>query len=147
MKTEAPSFYPIYQNYKENIKRIDIARYFILQKYGGIYADMDYMVYKNFYNSLPQDKVSISKSPYPGEFMQNALMISPQNHPFWEKVINKAKERKNWKSTLKATGPNLISDTYTPEDVNALPTDTYNPPKDVFNKNLITKHFGTCSWC
>ena len=57
--------------------------YLILYKYGGIYADMDYMCFKNFYNILPKNKISISESPYKeNEEIQNALMISPPNNSF-----------------------------------------------------------------
>ncbi len=88
IKNDFPYFYDIYKGYDVNIKRIDMARYFILYKYGGIYADMDYICFKNFYNLMPQDKVSISESDWQeNEYMQNALMISPKEHPFWLDVI------------------------------------------------------------
>jgi mannosyltransferase OCH1-like enzyme len=64
ISNDFPWYYDIYKSYKKNIQRIDIARYFILYKYGGIYADMDYMCMKNFYDTLPSNKVSISESPY-----------------------------------------------------------------------------------
>lgn len=51
-----------YEDFYKNINRID--RYFILYKYGGIYADMDYKCFTNFYNILPSNKISISESLY-----------------------------------------------------------------------------------
>jgi hypothetical protein len=55
---------------------------------------MDYMCIKNFYDKLPQDKVSISESPYKNnKYLQNALMCSPRKHPFWMKVINTSTKR------------------------------------------------------
>ena len=59
IKSEYPTYYDIYTSYDKNIKRIDMARYFILYKYGGIYADMDYMCFKNFYDLVPNNKISI----------------------------------------------------------------------------------------
>ena len=50
MKNDFPEYYDMYKGYDQNIKRFDIARYFILHKYGGIYADMDYICFKNFYD-------------------------------------------------------------------------------------------------
>jgi mannosyltransferase OCH1-like enzyme len=149
IKYDFPSFYPIYINYNKNIKRIDIARYFILYKYGGIYADMDYKCFKNFYDLLPQDKISISESPYPNnEFIQNALMVSPAKHPFWLKVIEEAKNRTNY-PVLVATGPVLLSDMYfdNVNDINVLPVHTWNPHKDEpDNDKMITRHYGTVSY-
>jgi inositol phosphorylceramide mannosyltransferase catalytic subunit len=156
VKTDYPHFYPIYAGYDKNIKRIDIVRYFILYKYGGIYADMDYMCFRNFYDLLPQDKVSISESPFKNnENLQNALMMSPAGHPFWLKVIQNAKDRatkrpKDGKNdVLYQTGPVLISDTYAEnkEMVNVLPIPQWNPPKEVQdNPQMITRHYGTFVW-
>lgn len=147
-------FYEIYKNYDKNIKRIDIARYFILHKYGGIYADMDYMCFKNFYDLLPKDKVSISESNFPeNEYMQNALMISPKEHPFWMNVIKKATERYNINynngNILDATGPRLIDSTYeeNTDYVNPLPVQLYNAPiEEIGNDKIYASHYNTFSW-
>lgn len=148
MKKNYPDYYEQYKSYHENIKRIDMARYFILQKMGGIYADMDYKCYKNFYKNLPSDKVSISLSPYPWETMQNALMASPPNHAFWQKVIDKSKDRID-EEVLKSTGPILVSDVYNDNKdmVNTLSVEEYNPHPDTpDHPNLFTRHIGTKSW-
>ena len=153
IEKDFPSFYNIYKSYEKNIQRIDIARYFILYKYGGIYADMDYMCMKNFYNLLPSDKVSISESPYKdNELLQNALMASNIKNDFWLKVIDEAIVRKNSNNVLYTTGPRLISYVYllNKEMVNVLPFHLYNPSRsseDFNSPYLITKHIGTCSWC
>ena len=52
IKNDFPWFYSYYINYPKNIERIDIARYFILYKHGGIYADMDFYCNKNFFNNV-----------------------------------------------------------------------------------------------
>jgi len=151
IKNDFPWFYDIYINYDQNIKRFDIARYFILYKYGGIYADMDYMCMKNFYDLLPCGKVSISESPYScNELIQNALMASNKNNDFWLKVIDEAKKRTTL-SVLKSTGPSLLSDIYlsNKNDVNVLNKDLFNPFNGTkeFNADIVyTKHFLTSSW-
>jgi len=151
MKTDFPEYYDMYAGYDQNIKRFDIARYFILYKYGGIYADMDYICFKNFYDLMPSDKVSISESPYKyNEHLQNALMISPKEHPFWIKVIEKAINRAGLGvRVLEATGPVLVSDTYAEntDDVNVLPIELYNPDKRApENEKHIARHYGTAVW-
>lgn len=152
IKIDFPWFYHIYMRYDRKIKKIDIARYFILYKYGGIYADMDYMCMKNFYNLLPNSIVSICESPYKKwENVQNALMASPIEHPFWLKVIDEAKKHTSENNILESTGSALLTNMckkYS-EMVNILEVKYYNPKKGTpeFNDpNVITKHFGTVSW-
>lgn len=155
IQTQFPEFWGIFKGYDKNIKRFDVARYFILYKYGGIYADMDYECFRNFENLIPQNKVSISESPYTqNEYLQNALMISPKEHPFWNKVIEKAKSRADNSGSennmvLYQTGPQLVSDTYFENTsmVNVLPKDLWNPDKSLpYNSNLICRHLGTYVW-
>lgn len=164
IENDYPWFLETFNKYPKNIHRVDIVRYFILDKYGGIYADMDYMCIKNFYNNLPKNKVSISESPYKqNEFLMNSLMCSPKKHSFWMKAINKSKQRmENEQNTianksfleavLYSTGPQLISHTYDENkvDVNVLPANEYNPHRHDQNFNddskLYTKHFNTAHW-
>lgn len=152
MKKNYNSYYSMYINYDKNIKRIDMARYFILYHYGGIYADMDYECINRFEHLLPSDKVSICESPYKEwEEVQNSLMVSPIHHPFWFKVIEKASYRTHLKNILKSTGPILLTDIYVKNKdmVYILNVDMYNPKPDseqFKNPNIYTRHFGTISW-
>jgi mannosyltransferase OCH1-like enzyme len=150
--TKFPWFLETYDGYDKNIKRIDIARYFILWEYGGIYADMDYECMKNFYHNLPKGRVSVSESPYKqNEHVQNALMASPPRHPFWGSLVETGIKVKH-KGTWDATGPRLLDNvmqTYD-FDINVLPFKNYNP--DVTGKTFdscpgcYTRHHGTYSW-
>lgn len=127
MKTKYPNFYPILTDYSSNIMIFDIVRYFILYEYGGIYADMDYMVVQNFESVLPIGKACIAESPWKGEGFQNALMASPRRHPFWHYVISEILASKDidvmsgvkvakvgdsnslyMKSVFEQTGPQII---------------------------------------
>ena len=153
VKKEFKFFYNTYASYDANIKRIDVARYLILYKYGGIYADMDYKCFKNFYSYLPGDKISISESPFKSnEYLQNALMASPKGDSFWLDVIVEAEKRKGEKSILYSTGPNLVSDVYKKNEnkVNVLPIALFNPHKDSDefkdDSKLYAKHLVTYSW-
>jgi len=154
IKNDFPYFYDIYKGYDVNIKRIDMARYFILYKYGGIYADMDYICFKNFYNLMPQDKVSISESDWQeNEYLQNALMISPKEHPFWLSVIKNATIRYNKNdndndNVLYNTGPILVSDTYYENTnlVNPLPQKIYCNNSETHDDSIIATHYGTFTW-
>lgn len=156
IKTDFSWFYDIYKSYDRNISRIDIARYFILYKYGGIYADMDYECFENFYDRLNQAKVSISESPYTrNEYLQNALMISPKKHPFWKLVIAEAENRFNSKKgasshsdVLYNTGPVLISDVYFSNFDYVIPLDykLWNPLEKDKLPGMIAVQYGTAVW-
>ena len=152
IEKEFPWFLDVFNSYDRNIKRIDMVRPFFLYKYGGIYADMDYIVYKNFINDIPQDKVSIPESPYKNnEFIQNALMITPPQHNFWLLIIDNCYKNRN-EHVFHATGPQLYTKTYEkyPQLVNILPLELWNPhidEKEAFNRtDLIAKHLLSTSW-
>jgi len=152
VKNEYPQYYEMYMSYDRIIQRSDIVRYLFLYKYGGIYADLDYMVIKDFYQDLPQDMVSVCESPFKGwEKVQNSLMASNPGNPFWIRVVEKAKTRTGENNVLKSTGPILLSDVVEQNirSVNILPVKTFNPRSGTpdFNSPYIkTRHYGTCSW-
>jgi mannosyltransferase OCH1-like enzyme len=148
-----PFYLEAFKNYNYHIKRVDMLRPLILYKYGGIYADMDYVVYKNFYDQLPPDKVSTPESPYKyHEHIQNALLISPPKHNFWLILLDEAINRKDVEVVFNATGPALYSDLYHkyPDMFNLLDMNLYNPDKtkpELFNApNVIAKHLLSNVW-
>jgi mannosyltransferase OCH1-like enzyme len=157
MKTKYPKYYEMYSGYDMNIKRIDAARYFILREYGGIYADMDFECIRNFEDVLPSDKVSVAESAFAGEGFQNALMVSPPWHPFWDSVIQELEIHKDDPHPHHATGPQVLVRS-NDGSINPLPaaqfavvTDPYYIAKketvDRNDKTLYAVHHGTCSWC
>lgn len=155
IRTKYPWFLHQYLSYSSNIMRVDAARYFILNTYGGIYIDMDFEIYKNFYSELHQDKVSIVESSYrETEKYQNSLMASPPKHPFWNEVFRELMSTYDYyqKSVLDATGPRMldrvIERTNTP--IHVLPASHYNPRPSTDNykntENLYSRHYYTAVW-
>jgi hypothetical protein len=99
-------FLETYDNYPTNIQRADSSRYFILYTYGGLYADLDYEPYVNFWGDLPTDRVSFVESPYiENENVQNSLMSSPIEDPFWNSTFEVLQERREATDILFSTGP------------------------------------------
>jgi len=149
IESDFPWFLEIFNSYTENIKRIDMIRPFLLYKYGGIYADMDYYVFSDFYNDLEQNKVNFAESPYKSnEEITNALIASPPNNNFWLLVIDECYKHKDT-YVLLSTGPQLISKLYArfPELVNILPYDKFNPnSSDDDNDQMKTRHYNTVMW-
>jgi hypothetical protein len=106
-----PWFLSIYDNYSTNIQRADASRYFILYTYGGIYADLDYEPFVNFWRDIPADRVSLIESPYYfNEQVQNSLMASPKEDPFWNITFDLLQERHESKDILYSTGPVLVDE-------------------------------------
>ena len=160
MKREFPDFYPSWSAYDQNIKRIDTARYFILYRYGGIYADMDCECVQRFYEKLPSGKASIGESPWHqkfGERFQNSLMASPPEHPFWETVIAVVVERLpgcvDGGHVLQCTGPDVINEAakrYVANGINALDRRKYagNEKNESLasTRGMYVVHYGTEMW-
>jgi mannosyltransferase OCH1-like enzyme len=142
-------FLPTFQSYNVNIKRIDMVRPFILYKYGGIYGDMDYMIFKNFYDELDPDRVSLCESPFKGnEDITNALMSSPPKNNFWLLYIDASYKYRDSEVIL-STGPPLLSKVYARYSnlVHVLPSYKFNPRESEEHKGVAkTKHLFTFMW-
>lgn len=153
VKANDPDFYDQWKRYDSHIKRVDVVRYLILKEFGGIYADMDYECKERFFERLPKDKVSIAESSYKThEQYQNALMISPRGHPFWDVVMGNVKRRFHDCTTggksnvLYCTGPNVIDAAVT--DLRTRPWFNKLSASDYMDKNTAryAAHLGTAVW-
>ena len=144
-----PDFYhKTYKKYDKKIKKIDSARYCMLYAYGGMYVDMDYKCFKNFWDLIPHNKISISESPFFGEYIQNSLMISKPKQKFWKDVIEECNKRGDL-GVLNGTGPHLLTTMYNrnKKSIIPLPVDIYNPPKKVpDNENMVARQTMTSTW-
>ena len=150
IESDFPWFLEIFNAYDKNIKRIDMIRPFILYTYGAIYADMDFEAISNFYDDLPNNKVSIVESGYKwNEEITNALIASPIKHIFWFLVIDECYNHKDNSNVLLSTGPQLISKIFKshPQFIYVLPFNLYNPPPWDLDLNIIkAKHHNTVVW-
>lgn len=82
----------MYNKYPYTIQKCDAVRYFILHRYGGIYADMDYYCNKSFdeaFSIYTKDFYLVetpNKVGYESQ-VSNSLMYSKANHVFWRKFF------------------------------------------------------------
>lgn len=152
--------------YSNNISVSDLARYCILWKRGGIYADLDYEPRANFHERLAPDRVSLVQSPYKGETFQNSLMSSPPGMPYWLDVLSQAMLRHHSPAgdANEMTGPRLLETlpaTHDPEVIRMLPCRefqraTHTGGMDATKncgmlnlsnaKEVLGIHWGTWSW-
>ena len=90
MRTEFAEYYEKFNELPRLIMKIDIFRYFLMYKYGGLYTDMDYFMFKPFdllqYNVvIPCNRETESGSP---ECLGNCIFASKPNHLFWKSLMD-----------------------------------------------------------
>jgi len=153
IKTKFSWFLPIYDGYAKNIERADAIRYFILYEYGGIYADMDYSVRYNFYESLVSGKINVVQDYRNVGTISNFLMASPVKNKLWKDVFRGLVENRNHSYTLQSTGPAMLSSVLLGQDIHILPFETYNPPNPeicflykIFSLNILFRYYNFNLW-
>lgn len=152
IETNYPWLLPHYKGLPKDIMRYDIARLIFLYEYGGIYADLDFEVHKNFYEQLPVNKVSIAESYYKHESHQNALMASVVNHEFWmymiKDIVSDIDKIKKTKHVLDAAGPRRLTKLIKKNKnmIHSLPLKHYNPQNQRVTPDVYTTHLHTGSW-
>lgn len=153
-----PKLWKFYRSFQYHIMRIDFSRFCILQTFGGIYVDMDFYCYKNFYHELHKDVVLVG-SGFKKEIVQNSLMASSKNHPFFDYVffemskkeilsnadaaMMSAKERQNYIKSI--TGPDFLSELNL-NNVQILDKKLYNPHIKSHSSKVYTRHMHTGIW-
>lgn len=121
IKSEFPHYYKKFNELPRMIMKIDMFRYFLMYKYGGLYADMDYLMCRPF--DLLHKKVVIpcNRENKIGEptCLGNCVFASEPNHPFWRTLIDSLFEidRKNlpfsgFDNVIKSTGPVFVFNMY-----------------------------------
>jgi mannosyltransferase OCH1-like enzyme len=90
MRTEFSEYYEAFDKLPRMIMKIDMFRYFLMYKFGGLYTDMDYMMFKPFdlldYNIvIPCNRESATGEPLR---LGNCIFASVPNHPFWKSLMD-----------------------------------------------------------
>lgn len=86
--------YPLYRSYRWPVQRVDVARYLIMEKIGGLYVDLDFECIRPFDPFMESYQVVLGQEPTVQarqvykrpEVICNALLGSVPNHPLWEAV-------------------------------------------------------------
>jgi len=90
MKNDFPDYYDEFNKLPRMIMKIDMFRYFLMYKFGGLYTDVDYYMFKSF--DLLENQVVIpcnrefeDKTP---ECLGNCFFASIPNHSFWKSLMD-----------------------------------------------------------
>lgn len=174
IQNEYPEFWDVYQEFPVHIMKIDFVRFAFMHKFGGIYADMDYYCYQNFYNDLT-DTGYIVENPYGNDPFENSLMASEPGNIFFYKCMEESQKRfiftkKKYDTWIHAcseissdpyffkhrrpilvfyiTGTNLISDVYRENEniISTLPGYLYNNLDYSYDPMYKTKHAHSGLW-
>ena len=121
VKTFYPEHLDMYKSYKYEIQRCDAVRYFILHRYGGLYADMDYCCVKPWSDVINEYKGDIYFVETPNKIneqlhVSNSLMYSKKDNLFWKSIFIELEKYKNLPiyygrhlTIMYSTGPCIIN--------------------------------------
>ena len=159
----------MYENYIYVIQKCDTVRYFILHRYGGLYADMDYYCLRSW------DQVI---KDFPGDFylvetpnkifnkihISNSLMYSRPGHPYWNKLFIELEQNQTsplyyskHMTIMFTTGPAILNrvfnDYYISYQLKYYPYKLFHPyglsteTENLYrNPNVYAIHMGKGSW-
>jgi mannosyltransferase OCH1-like enzyme len=111
---EYPNYKKMYYSVKYSIMKVDIIRFIILHKYGGLYADLD--IYPNI-DKLKQHKFIVSEQNDKRKLIEMEVLQSDKNNPlllnYLDYVKSQIKQKqkidiyKQWKMryVYQTTGP------------------------------------------
>jgi mannosyltransferase OCH1-like enzyme len=136
VKDHYPQHLELYDGFSKNIMRVDIARCFALDLYGGLYMDLDLCLKKahlarfvklfESYDHLTTVAMGLSKMNgqlfWAPQQCSNSFMLSMPGAPFWKEVVfvnmykplgksvwkNLTKNVEHWK-VINSTGPGFIT--------------------------------------
>ena len=121
MATEFPELLPMFDGYTRPVQRADLARYCLLKRHGGVYADIDTICMASLDPLAGDNRVVLCEEPrvhhsgarYRGlqSMWFNGTMASPPGHPFWDRVIDLCTlmyPRRDF-DILETTGPLILS--------------------------------------
>ena len=142
MKTEFSEYYNKFNELPRMIMKIDMFRYFLMYRYGGLYADMDYLMFKPFdildkKVVLPTNRDLDNNNNLTN--LGNCIFASVPNHPFWKSLMDTLFEidRKSLPSegldnVLNSTGPGFVFKMYNnylnKNDINIPERILFHPP-------------------
>ena len=74
----------------KKILKIDMFRYFLMYKIGGLYTDMDYLMFRPFDLLEHTCVIPCNRETDSGnvERLGNCIFASVPNHPFWKALID-----------------------------------------------------------
>jgi mannosyltransferase OCH1-like enzyme len=159
----------MYDKYPYQIQRCDTVRYFILHRYGGLYADMDYYCKRPWDEVIENYKNDIYLVETPNKItndthISNSLMYSKPGHVFWNKLFIELEQNQftpiyygKHVTIMFTTGPGILNRVYTMYKLryrlDYYPYKLFHPyglNSDILSlndkQNIYAMHIGKGSW-
>lgn len=124
VRDEYPELYKFYTDLQRGVVRSDVARVLYLHKFGGMYADLDFVCLRNFDELLRPfgDCVVLGSHAQAKQPLPNAWMYSAPGNDFWLTLLRDAE--RDWRAgrhkVEQIAGPDRLKwayDKYKPESV------------------------------
>ena len=119
--THYPELSALYRRYPYAIQRVDMIRYLILHRYGGVYVDLDMECFRCIEDLLFDQSclLSLEASAHNQihqreRIVSNAFMAATPGHPLFEAVIDdlrnhRSRETQSDRIVLDTTGPMMLT--------------------------------------
>jgi mannosyltransferase OCH1-like enzyme len=171
MKNIYPEHMEMYKKYTYEIQRCDAIRYFILYRYGGWYADMDYYCNRPVDEALKEYQGDILLTQTPNtvigqneDHVSNSLIYSIPNQPFWRQFMLDLERNQKMPyyyskhiTVMFTTGPGILNRVYSrykyKYKIKSLPWKLFHPygiKDDIRSVNLspdiFTAHVSKGLW-
>jgi hypothetical protein len=116
-----PNLLELYLSFPTNVQRADLARYVLLHRFGGVYADMDTDCLAPLAPLIEEDGIVLCEEPKIhaesalvfgfNRLIFNGTIASPAEHPFWMHVVRMIVRNRHSmnKDVLISTGPVLLT--------------------------------------
>lgn len=117
MRAEFPRYYEAWLGLDLHIKRVDTARYCLMYRYGGLYADLDFVFTRGIDDLFTDDAdlyfyKSTQAIVKKWDFLGNALLISRAGQKFWLQVLDYMFSLPRQTHVLSHTGPLALGKFY-----------------------------------
>lgn len=115
-----PDLLDLFCAFPHGVMRADAARYMLLHRFGGVYADIDTECLAPLDRLADETRVILSHEPSTHwqpfarqrgmpYMVFNGVMASPAGHPFWLHVLGLMKKNRGARNILDVTGPCLLT--------------------------------------
>lgn len=108
VRTHYPQLFEFYLSLTPPIKKADFCRFLYMHKYGGVYADLDFISLKNLSPLLEKYDLVLGRMSPDNDYYQipNAFMASRPGNDFWLQIAIDAKNAPPWEQDVeKHAGP------------------------------------------
>ena len=115
-----PAHLETFCGYRHGVQRADAARYMLLHRFGGFYADIDTQCQRSLEPLASEERIILCQEPevhwgptipYRGLplLIFNGIMASPAGHPFWPHLLTRMEDVREASDVLDSTGPCLLT--------------------------------------